>query len=42
VIPTFYEILDQAREWLTDKAGKVFGRKPKPAALPEAAGGGVD
>ena len=42
VIPTFYEILDQAREWLTEKAGRVFGRKPKPAPVPEPAGGGVD
>ena len=42
VIPTFYEILDQMREWLTEKAGRIFGRAPKPAALPEPAGGGVD
>jgi HAE1 family hydrophobic/amphiphilic exporter-1 len=42
VIPTFYEILDQAREWLTERAGRVFGGKPKPAPLPEPAGGGVD
>ena len=42
VIPTFYEILDQTREWLTEKAGKVFGRRSSPATLPEAAGGGVD
>ena len=40
VIPTFYEILDQMREWLTEKAGAIFGRKPAP--LPEPAGGGVD
>jgi HAE1 family hydrophobic/amphiphilic exporter-1 len=40
VIPTFYEILDQAREWMTERAGRVFGRRPAP--LPEAAGGGVD
>jgi HAE1 family hydrophobic/amphiphilic exporter-1 len=40
VIPTFYEILDQLREWLTEKAGRLFGRKPE--ALPEPAGGGVD
>jgi HAE1 family hydrophobic/amphiphilic exporter-1 len=42
VIPTFYEILDQAREWLTERAARIFGRRPKPAPLPEAAGGGVD
>jgi len=45
VIPTFYEILDQMREWLGERAARIFGRsdaKPRPQALPEAAGGGVD
>jgi HAE1 family hydrophobic/amphiphilic exporter-1 len=42
VIPTFYEILDQMREWLTEKAGRVFGKGHPAPTLPEAAGGGVD
>jgi HAE1 family hydrophobic/amphiphilic exporter-1 len=42
VIPTFYEIMDQMREWLTEKIGRVFGgRRTHPASVPEP-GGGVD
>ncbi|MGH7517104.1 MAG: efflux RND transporter permease subunit [Gemmatimonadales bacterium] len=42
VIPTFYEIMDQMREWLTEKIGRVFGgRRTHPAPVPEP-GGGVD
>ncbi len=44
VIPTFYEILDQMREWLTEKAGRLFGKghAAEPAVVPGAVGGGVD
>ena len=44
VIPTFYEILDQMREWLTERAGRLFGKRhaAEPAVVPGAAGGGVD
>ncbi|HEX2450239.1 MAG TPA: efflux RND transporter permease subunit, partial [Gemmatimonadales bacterium] len=42
VIPTFYEIMDQAREWLLARVRRVFGpRKAHPAPLPEP-GGGLD
>jgi HAE1 family hydrophobic/amphiphilic exporter-1 len=42
VIPTFYEILDQTREWLLSRLGRTFGtRRAHPAPVPEP-GGGVD
>ncbi len=42
VIPTFYEIMDQTREWLSERVGRVFGaRRAHGPAVPET-GGGVD
>jgi hypothetical protein len=45
VIPTFYEIPDQLRDWIGERARRIFGSsQPKPAHEPmaEPAGGGVD
>ncbi len=46
VIPTFYEILDQLRGWLSARARHIFGSAkahgPREVPLPEPAGGGVD
>jgi HAE1 family hydrophobic/amphiphilic exporter-1 len=42
VIPTFYEIMDQTREWLGARVRRIFGAgKPHPEPAPEP-GGGVD
>jgi HAE1 family hydrophobic/amphiphilic exporter-1 len=42
VIPTFYEIMDQAREWMGARLGRLFGTgKGHAAPVPEP-GGGVD
>jgi HAE1 family hydrophobic/amphiphilic exporter-1 len=42
VIPTFYEIMDQMREWLSERVGRIFGaRRAHAAPVPEP-GGGVD
>ena len=42
VIPTFYEIMDQTREWLSERVGRIFGVRPAhPTPVPEP-GGGVD
>ena len=42
VIPTVYEIMDQGREWLSERARRLFGtRKAHAAPVPEP-GGGVD
>jgi HAE1 family hydrophobic/amphiphilic exporter-1 len=42
VIPTFYEIMDQTREWLGERVGRIFGaRRSHGTPVPEP-GGGVD
>ncbi len=42
VIPTFYEIMDQLREWTTERLRRIFGTgRAHPAPVPEP-GGGVD
>ena len=41
VIPTFYEIMDQTREWLSERIGRVFGVRrthPRAGAGARAAG----
>ncbi len=40
VIPTFYEIMDQTREWLTERIRRIVGpRRAHPAPVPEPGGG---
>jgi HAE1 family hydrophobic/amphiphilic exporter-1 len=42
VIPTFYEIMDEMREWLSERVGRFFGApRPHAGVVPEP-GGGVD
>ena len=42
VIPTFYEIMDQMREWHSERVGRIFGTARRHAeAVPEP-GGGID
>ncbi|HXS23336.1 MAG TPA: hypothetical protein VN719_03840 [Gemmatimonadales bacterium] len=45
MIPTFYEILDQLRDWLGERARRLFGSghaKPRHEPVPDPVGGRVD